>query len=106
MRSSVLSGSTIRCRSARARSISWYSNISGVRTSDADTLIAASSASWSTPSAKIRRAVSILLVEPLFIGPRTRISRSAVVKVPSSVNAIGRSCWTPSDNRLIVSGIS
>ena len=41
IRSSWLSGSTIRCRSARARSISWYSNISGVRTSEPETSIAA-----------------------------------------------------------------
>ena len=87
---------------ARARSISWYSNISGVRTSEADTLIAASSARWSTCSEKRRRATSSLRVDSFDIGPRTRDSRSAVVKVPSSVDTIGRLCGTPSSSRRTV----
>ena len=72
--------------------MSWNSNISGVRTSEAETSMAVSRAAWSTLSEKSRRAVSILLRDPFVIGPRTCMSRSAVRKVPSSVRAIGRSC--------------
>ncbi len=92
-------------RSERARSMSWNSNIKGVRTSEADTSMARRSAAWSTLSAKSRRAVSILLREVFVIGPRTCMRRSAVRKVPSSVSAIGRSCCTPADRRAMVSGM-
>ena len=67
----MLSGSTMCLLASRARSISWYSNISGVRTSDEDTSIAFINASASTRSENSRRATSILRVESFDIGPRT-----------------------------------
>ena len=105
IRSSVLSGSTMCLSAARARSISWYSNISGVRTSEADTSIAFINASLSTFSEKSRRATSSLRVEVLDIGPRTADSWAAVVKVPSSVDRMGRLCGMPSSSRRTCSGM-
>ena len=87
----MLSGSTMRLRSVRARSINWCSNISGVRTFEDGTAIADKSVDWSTDSANTRRAVSSFTVDDFVIGPRTLIRRSAVLKVPRSVRAIGRS---------------
>ena len=60
-----LSGSTICCGSARARSISWNSNINGVRTSDSGTLIAASRAVLVDVFGNNRCAISILRLESL-----------------------------------------
>ena len=55
---------------------------------------------------ELKSAVSILFGESLLIGPRTRSSCSAVVNVPRSVSAIGRSEGTPSVSRRMVSGSS
>ena len=72
-------------RSARARSISSYSNISGVTRDDRRTSIASASASVSTCSSNRPRAVAIFREDPEEMIGWTLATRWAVVKVSASV---------------------
>jgi len=105
MRSSPDSGSTMRIFFARAISFSWYSNMSGVRTSDGASRIRSSSSLTSTRSSKTRRMISIFRGDEV-CRPCSEPTRDAVENVPKSVVAMGSSCGTLSMSRTIGSGNS
>ena len=104
-RSSSPSGSTMRRRSARARSMSSYSNMSGVTTVGVREAERAGSAPRCRRAARTSpSAVSYRRCESAARRPRVFMIRTAVSYVPRSVAMIGSDEPSPSIRRSISSG--
>ncbi len=84
----------------RARSMSSYSNISGVTTSDFGTSRSRTTDSPATWASKAAFAVSSLRCEPVLSMPRVSAARDDVANVPRLVVMIGSRWPSPSTSRV------